>query len=852
MTTNVTPDESLLARHMGDYLADTRGYDEFWDSLSNSPRPHWQNLVQQLQKLPESDFRARQQLIHKQLQEIGVTYSFAKEDDNRRTWELDAIPYVLDQNSWQHLNAGMRQRAKLLNAVFKDLYGPRELLTSGIIPAQVILNCEQYIRPARGLYEHIDLPLMFYSADITRDPDGQLVVIRDKTQMPTGVGYCLENRVAMSRVMSSEFSSAEIARLSGFFKTWHGAFTSLVPHNRTPNIVMLSAGATDETYFEHAYLAAYLGYNLVVGADLTVRDSKVWLKTLDGLEQVDVILRWVDDQLCDSLELQEDSVCGVPGLLHAARQGNVIVINPIGAGILESPGLMSYLPAVCEYLFDESLILPQIDTHWCGEEQARQNTLANLNKMVIKRADHHAKNQYPASMSDADREALQQNIIANPGDYVAQNFLEFSRAPAWSNAKFQAKPIKIRSFAIIEQDSYRVLPGALTRLVYYKNQQEPSFTGLLKDTWILGESEENHSSLWQLVGEQAAYRGHEQITSRTAESLFWVGRNIERSESQVRLVRAILARLTEYYPGHEEDALAHIEQLITGLMSHHPQIAEALSQIKEKGRSTYWWMMRQFVFGTDLNGGLTATFGFFLNSAFNVRDYWSGDTWRIIDEINQAARRIKYSKPTRSVSDMQELLNELLDSVSAFLGHAAESLSRDGGWVMLEAGRRLERAHQIMNMSEILLSQAVDEEIESLVLDSLLYSQESLATHRRRYRVEQRIETVLELLLLNADYPRSLCYQLKVLQQLVKEMPKEQNDSRLERHEKMILAALTRIQLSELSELEKANELGSRENLRALIEDVNTDLLALAEAISQIYFSHTEAATQLLQGQVSQ
>jgi len=241
---------------------------------------------------------------------------------------------------------------------------------------------------------------------------------------------------------------------------------------------------------------------------------------------------------------------------------------------------------------------------------------------------------------------------------------------------------------------------------------------------------------------------------------------------------------------------------------------------------------------------------FSYNSAFNVRDYWSGDTWRIIDEINQAARRIKYSKPTRSVSDMQELLNELLDSVSAFLGHAAESLSRDGGWLMLEAGRRLERAHQIMNLSEILLSQEVDNEMESLVLDSLLYSQESLATHRRRYRVEQRMETVVELLLLNADYPRSLCYQLKRLKQLVAEMPNEQNDSRLERHEKMILSALTRIQLCELNELVLANKKGERTNLQHLLDDVSTDLSDLAEAISQIYFSHTEGAAQLLQGQV--
>lgn len=849
MTTKSRPEESLLSRHMEDYHADTMGYDEFWDAQTGQPRPHWQNLVQQLEKLPESDFRARQQLIHRQLQEIGVTYSFGKEDKSRRAWELDAIPYVLDQHSWQQLNAGMQQRARVLNAVFKDLYGRRELLTSGIIPAEVVLNSDQYIRPAHGLYNHIETPLMFYSADITRNPEGQLVVIRDKTQMPTGVGYCLENRVAMSRVMSSEFSSAEIARLSGFFKAWHGTFTAMVPHNRTPNIVMLSAGASDETYFEHAYLAAYLGYNLVLGADLTVREGKVWLKTLDGLEQVDVILRWVDDQACDSLELKEDAICGVPGLLHAVRQGNVIVINPIGAGILESPGLMSYLPAVCEHLFGEPLLLPQIDTLWCGDKNRRHFVLDNLQNMVIKRADYHAKNQYPASMDEVKLEQLRQDIERQPAKYVGQQFLEFSRAPAWNNAKFQAKPIKIRSFALTEQGSYRVLPGALTRLVYYQQQENP-FTGLLKDTWVLGESEENYSSLWQLVGEQAAYRGHEQITSRTAESLFWVGRNIERSESQVRLVRAILSRLTEYSPDREEDALAHIEKLITGLLPHHPQIADALEDMTEKGRSSYWWMMRQFVFGTDLNGGLTATFGFFLNSAFNVRDYWSGDTWRIIDEINQAARRIKYSKPTRSVSDMQELLNELLDSVSAFLGHAAESLSRDGGWLMLEAGRRLERAHQIMNLSEILLSQEVDNEMESLVLDSLLYSQESLATHRRRYRVEQRMETVVELLLLNADYPRSLCYQLKRLKQLVAEMPNEQNDSRLERHEKMILSALTRIQLCELNELVLANKKGERTNLQHLLDDVSTDLSDLAEAISQIYFSHTEGAAQLLQGQV--
>lgn len=847
MSDNVMVEDPLFSRHIDEYVSDNVGFDEFWDTRQGKVRAHWHGLVAQLRALPESDFRARQKLIHKQLEEIGVTYDVAN-DENRQAWELDHVPLVLEQQDWAFLNAGIAQRAKLLDRVLKDLYGARTLLTEGILPSDILLGAEQYLRPCHDLFEQQQQTLMFYAADITRSPSGNWVVVRDKTQMPTGVGYCLENRVAMSRVMSDEFSQAPIARLSGFFKVWHQSFKALVPHNDTPNVVMLSAGTKDETYFEHAYLAAYLGYNLVVGADLTVRDSKVWLKTLDGLQQVDVVVRWLEDGLCDSLELREDAVTGVPGLLHAAREGNVVVVNPIGAGVLENPGLMPFLPQICEFLLDEPLMLPQVESHWCGAAKNATHILEDLNAWVLKRTDTHHKNIYPANLNGAELEALRQQLTTEGHLYVAQAFIEFARTPTWSNGRLQAKPVKLRSFAVAQKDSYRVMPGALTRLVYYDPQFRDSlaFSGMVKDTWMPGDGEDQYKSLWSKATEQAIFRGQEQVTSRTGESLFWVGRNIERAENMVRLVRTVLSRLSEYSPHRQDDVLAHIANLISGLFVHHPQLETELNESQNTGRSAWWWLMRQFVFGTEYNGGLTATFGYFLTSAYHVRDYWSGDTWRIIDEINQAAKRIKDSKPTQSVSDMQDLLNELVDAVSAFVGHSAESLSRDGGWLMLETGRRIERAQQLINLTGTLLEDAQDLEMESQVLDSLLFAQESLTSHRRRYRIEQRIETVLELLLLNGDYPRSLCFQLLRLQQLTAEMPHNHNVVGMERHDKMILSALTRLQLSELADLATVSKDGKREDLKALLVDLNDDLNLFADAISQYYFSHTKAATQML------
>lgn len=578
-----------MAPSITDYQPLPDAWDEMWDA-ETGVRPHWGDLVEGLAGLGARDWSARGQRIKRLLSENGVTYHVYNDPRGySRTWELDPIPLLLDAAEWQQIEAGLEQRARLLDLILRDLYGARTLLKRGLLPPDLIYAHAGYLRPLLGALPADRRQLIFYAADLVRGPDGRVWVMADRTQAPSGAGYALENRSVMARTFPEFLEDAAVAKLTPWLETVRGSLNGLAHGGarENPQVVVLTPGPANETYFEHAYLAARLGYNLAQGDDLTVRDGRVWLKSVQGLKPVDVILRRVDEEWCDPLELRQDSRLGVAGLVEAVRRGNVAVANPLGRGLLENPALIPFLPALAKALLGEKLLLPSAATWWCGQEQERRHVLANLPRLVLKPI-HRGRGSETVFGADLDRKQLaawRARIEAQPHMFVGQEPLQPSTTPVLHGGRLLPHKASLRAFLVSHDAGYATLPGGLTRCTSGHVLSAQS-GALNKDTWIKPSPEQPTSLarpqsqsqsqsiimppqatptlLFNSVGNRAE---SEILTSRAADNLFWTGRYLERAEAVTRLLRAVLDGLWE-----EETApgLGPVLQALMRLMGYVP------------------------------------------------------------------------------------------------------------------------------------------------------------------------------------------------------------------------------------------------------------------------------------------
>src|SRR6195952_5711628 len=511
-------------------------YHEMLDA-SGAVRPHWLRLYDQLQRSTPAQLVQRQALLARQIQENGVTYNvYADPKGADRPWELDLLPHVIAADEWQQLSAGIAQRARLLNAVLADLYGPQKLIAEGLLPAELVFGHNNFLWPCQGVTPPEGTFLHVYAVDLARTPDGRWWVTADRTQAPSGAGYALENRLIVSRAFPELYRDLKVQHLAGFFRSLQETLARQAPSsNEVPLVVLLTPGRFNESYFEHLYLAGQLGYPLVEGSDLTVRDATVYLKTLSGLRRVHAIMRRLDDDFCDPLELRTDSALGVPGLLEAVRQGRVLVANALGSGVLESPGLLGFLPKINEHLFGEELILPSVATWWCGEPPVLAQALEKMSELLIKPAfpSQSFAPVFGRDLNQEQRQALATRMQARPYAYVAQELAQLSHAPIWQGEDDQLQPraIGMRVYAVATADGYRVLPGGLTRVAADADADVVSMQrgGASKDTWILGERPLG-SEPWKnrhSLGVHDLIRRDPYLPSRVVENLFWFGRYCE-------------------------------------------------------------------------------------------------------------------------------------------------------------------------------------------------------------------------------------------------------------------------------------------------------------------------------------
>jgi uncharacterized circularly permuted ATP-grasp superfamily protein/uncharacterized alpha-E superfamily protein len=789
-------------------------------------RPHWKRVIEPLEEVGESGFGMRWQEGRRLIHENGTTYNVYSDPQNlERRWPLDPIPLVLDGAEWAGIERALIQRATLLNRILADLYGPRQLLRDGLLPPELLFPNPAFLRSCchvpvpGGVYLHI------YAADLARSPDGRWWLIADRTQAPSGAGYALENRLVTARVLADVFRSAGIHRLAPFFKAYRETLRSLAPGSKeNPRIVVLTPGPFNETYFEHAFLARYLGFTLVEGGDLTVRDNRVFLKTLGGLLPVDVIVRRQDDTYCDPLELRPDSMLGVPGLVQAVRSGTVTVANALGSGLVESASL-------CRHILGEDLKMPAVATWWCGDESAFAYVADRLSQLVIKPAFPTAGVQpvFGVRLTGAERAALLDRIRAAPGMYVAQEQVALSTVPVWEDGPLRPRHLVLRVYAVASNGSYTVMPGGLTRVTTSLDNLIASMQGGggSKDTWVTSPGPTSQLSLLPSAPVQLDIsRATFDLPSRVADNLFWLGRYMERVEPAVRVARAILPRLFQDADPAAVAGAAAGMRILAGL-GYLPPDASPERDVFD------------VIYGAE--NSLPANMHQVRRVAWLLRDRISADAWRILNQLDEQLSSAPPPDPLR-VSGSQALLDQAVGTLSAFSGLVMESMTRGDGWRFLDIGRRLERAWQMVEL--IRHGLGFECAHDSGQLEILLEIADSSITYRSRYLTSMQDDLVLDLLLLDEANPRSLAYQLVRLREHIEHLPGSRSLIRRPPEARIAISLLTAVQLVEVRELACGNGDGRRNHLESLLSRLHGELRLLSETLTREYFNQALPSRQ--------
>jgi uncharacterized circularly permuted ATP-grasp superfamily protein/uncharacterized alpha-E superfamily protein len=766
------------------YHSASGAYDES-SSEQGIPRPHWTSFLSRLEKLGEDELAARWENGRRIIREHGVTYNvYGDSQGVDRPWELDMVPLLLEGREWNTIAAGLSQRARLLNLILSDLYGSQRLLREGMLPPALVFANPGFLRSCHGLRVPHDLYLHLAAVDLARSPDGQWWALGDRAQSPSGSGYALENRMIVSRILPDEFRESQVERLASFFRIQRDTLRSLAPGQPdSPNVVLLTPGPFNETYFEQAYLGKYLGFTLVEGADLTVRNRKVYLKTLEGLQPVHVILRRVDDHFCDPLELRADSFLGVPGLVEAARSGNVAIANALGCGMIESPAFLAFLPRLCRLLLGEDLKLPSVATWWCGQAQELQYVIENLEKIVIKSSFAGTRQPvFGGRLSAKERASLIEAIKARPWEFVGQEQVALSTAPVWAASRMEARRLSVRAYVSANgSDDFAVMPGGLTRISSSADDPVVSMQsgGGSKDTWVLADAPVTSVSLLSSAGQPLSSAPiSAEVPSRVADNLFWLGRYVERMEDRMRLLRCVITRIAD-------EAISENQSELTGLLS--TMVGLQLLDKRFEGRVAMKELEQELlalVYNPQIPGTVRELGLRIRQIASITRDRFSTDTWRILNQLQTDSR----TRPGRiPIANVLNLLNTLIVDLAAFSGMESENMTRGHGWRFLDFGRRLERGRNMAGLCRAALSF----KDPNAVLAALLEIADSSMTYRRRYLAQPQLASVLELLLFDKGNPRSFAFQLKMLNRHAGNFPVEEK-STVENEQKQI-TELTRL-----------------------------------------------------------
>ena len=836
-----------LNRILRGYREQSSTSDELWTD-NGQLSEHWEPLLKQILQLGEDELWGRNIELQRLLKDNGVTYNiYNRHDGFNNPWKLDPIPFLISAPSWKTLEKGIQQRALLMDLLFKDLYGQQNILKAGVLPAELIYSSRFFLRPCYDILPKHPHNLLLYAADLSRGESGQIQVIGDRTQAPSGWSYTLENRVAMARVLPEFFTRTKVRKISPYFQRIRENLIDFAPQdNYDPLIVLLTPGQWNETYFEHTYLASLQGFTLVQGQDLMVKDGFLWLKTLSGLERVDIVLRHLDDNFCDPLSLKPDSQLGVPGFLEVVRKGQVTVANPPGSGILENPGLMAFMPQICRYFLGEELVLANLKTWWCGNADDRNYVLDNLKDLVIRDLSRRPgrRTKFGWELQDVDLTQLKAKIIASPHSFVAQKQAIATTSPAYTKNFLEPHHTVLRCFAAATRTGYEVMPGGLTRSASKMGTMQVSNqSGALgKDTWVLTEKAGNPIEYNpRIVLPRYAEKGMDELPSRMAENLFWVGRYIMRTRMTARYLRRILRHKTEIDNFGDPIDQAVFETLLVGL-THLTMTYPGF--VGEEGREKLLEPeeeLKLVILDPERPGGLAHTIEMWKRAANMVRNHWSIDTWRIFDQVQNMWRDLSRDVPS-GWRPIRNSLDALIVKVAASLGFTLGSLSVEEGRHMFDIGMDLERGMMVASLLRSTLTLKQDRFVEDSLLETVLLTTESLSTYRHRFRGRLQLESVLNLTMVDDSYQQSLSYILGKLHRDLAVLPQTAVVGNLRQDQKEILKAYTALQVCDTGKLTQVPEGEDnllRMELDELLAGIYTGLANSASAIMQTFFRHS-------------
>ncbi len=822
------------------YGAGEHSYDEMV-ATDGRLRPHWAPLAEALDGLGPAELARRQLEAVRLLDEDGVTYHPHGASPHReQRWGLDPVPVLLSSQEWSRIEAGLTERAELLNMVLDDLYGERDLLRRRVLPPEVVYGHDGFLRPCHGLRLPGNQQLFCYAADLVRDAHGGWLVLGDRAQAPSGFGYALENRSVTSRVFPSLYREAHVHRLALFFRALRSALREAAPpHVDDPRIVVLSPGPFSETAFEHAFLASTLGFPLVQGSDLTVHHGGVWMRSLGRLEPVHVILRRVDAWYCDPVELMPSSRLGVAGLVEATRRQTVSVVNTLGSGALENPGLMAFLPAISHHLLGHAPLLPSIPTWWCGDDDSLGFVLDNLDRMVLKPiAGEAGRAVFGWEQSTGHLDELRRRIQSRPHVWVGQEEAPFGSVPTLTPDGLAPRRSVLRTFAVARRDSYVILPGGLTRVApsadaaRLSNQEGATS----KDTWVLASEPESLTGFWLQTGPAVeATDPMASIPSRAAENLYWLGRYAERAEDTTRLLRAVYDRRSDFQGSPHEAGVAALRTLLmtlTHVTGTYPGFVGSADELGSPGPELF-----RLVTDEVRAGSLAYTVRRLLDAAVAVRDQFSNDTWLVLSTLDRQFIDLQGPLPDPQAA-VQGALQGVMQSLLAMSGLGAESMVHDLGWRFMDTGRRLERSLLLLSLLRATVTMVHGTASDSLVLESVLTAADSIITYRRRYRSQAQLETLLDLLVHDGGNPRSLLFQLDRLSEDLAAIPPG-DPGRLREEQKLVLDAATTARLGDTAALAVTGPDGNRDELDRWLAHVEGLLRQAATAIESGHFVHT-------------
>jgi uncharacterized circularly permuted ATP-grasp superfamily protein/uncharacterized alpha-E superfamily protein len=784
---------------IADYRLQPGVPDEMIDRDGNL-RPGWSELMSAFDRLGHAEMAARFERADQYLRDAGVFYrKYDGAEGKERDWPLAHVPLLIDEADWARISAGLIQRAELLERVIADIYGDNMLVQQGLLPPELIARNSEFLRPLVGVAPSGGHFLHFCAFELGRGPDGAWWVLGDRTQAPSGAGFALENRVATTRALSDIYAEMNVHRLAGFFRGFRDTLFANAKRDGG-RVGILTPGQLNETYFEHAYIARYLGLMLLEGDDLMVEDGQVMVRTVAGLKPVSVLWRRMDASFADPLELRYDSRIGTPGLVEAIRNGSISMINALGTGLLETRALAAFMPRIGQKLLNQELLLPEIATWWCGQPAEQRHVLENFDTLMIGPAfatalpfDDQRGTVLGQAVPADQREALIERIRSQGANYVGQEQVQLSTAPVYVHGKLQPRPITLRVYAARTNDGWTIMPGGLARVGSTADTKAIGMQrgGQAADVWVLSSKPVERVSLLPQDGEKLVRNPHGSLPSRAADNLIWLGRYAERCEATVRILRAYNARLAE------------LSKADLPILTRCAEFLESIDVDATQAMPV----------------GLLSSIDSAVHSAGQIRDRFSPDGWLALNDLQKTAQR--FSARVQPGDDATRAMTVLLRKLAGFSGLVHENMYRFAGWRFLEVGRRLERAIQTARVTAWLTSSDAPEGS----LEMLLEIGDSVMSHRRRYSVSAGTQSAVDLLALDPLNPRSVLFQLTELRLQIEMMPGGVEDGQLSPAAKAALQIETDLRITEAAAMSPAR-----------LEKLAGDLATLSGLVAAAYF----------------